>query len=310
MMDLTETLRSLQDTDVALGKLNGLVPEAGADTILAINLEALAKRRADLERRLGAHLRADQLDLVEYRIDAAGAEACPAIAVAQAVQRFQELTTAVFDAVRSSPKRLYQPSRDSVELSTMGVASARAGAVMMVSLSVPNDRLLAIQSDLDVSFELVFALLRVRSQGELLPLQSRVGVAALTRALAWADNSIAFGLTTFISWQKNAAVSESIEISPDEATALHAAIESTTLERVDDFEQECELLSLNNASSTFLLITAAGDEITGLLASEFPRGPWPIHARYLATLTRRLRVRCSTGEETVRWTLGALAPLG
>src|SRR4051794_34354723 len=104
MSELVSTLDSLHDTDVVLAKLNKLAQTSEQDTALRINLETLAKRRRDLERRLGAQLRADQLDLVEYRIEAAGGETCPAIAVARAIQSFQEMTTSVFDAVRTSPK--------------------------------------------------------------------------------------------------------------------------------------------------------------------------------------------------------------
>jgi hypothetical protein len=307
MTDLADTLDSLHDTDVIVRKLNDLAQDSTQDAVDRVNLEALAKRRGDLERQLGALLRADQLDLVEYRIEVASGDACPAVAVAQALLRFQEMTTCIFDALRTAPKRLYRPSPENVELSTMMVAGARVGSVM-ISLSVPNERLIAIQSDLDVAFELVFALLRVRSQNQLISVQARTGTAALSRAYAWAQNSVEHGLTTLISWQKNSAVSEAIAISKDDALLLQKTIEDTVLERTDDVERECELLSLDNASSSFVLRMPTGEELAGLLANSFPRGAWAIHARYLAALSRRLRVRCSTGEETARWTLNALTP--
>jgi hypothetical protein len=305
MIDLRDTLDSLHDTDVIVAKLNNLSENLAQDKILRINLEALVKRRHDLERRLGAQLRSDQLDLIEYRIEAASGDSCAAIAIARALQRFQEVTTCVFDAVRTAPKRIYQPSRENAELSMMTLAGARVGSVMM-SLSIPNERLIAIQSDLDVAFELVFEVLRARSQNRLVQVQARTGIAALARAHAWAQNNVEYGLATFISWQKSMAVSESVAISQNDALLLQKTIENTALERIDDFEEECELLGLNNASSSFVLRMATGDELAGLLGNQFPRGTWTIHARYVAALTRRLRVRCSTGEETALWTLNGL----
>jgi hypothetical protein len=308
MNELVSTLDSLHDTDVVVAKLNKLVQASDQDAALRTNLEALAKRRRDLERRLGAQLRDDQLDLIEYRIEAASGEICPALAVARAIQHFQEMTTTVFDAVRASPKRTYQPSQENIELSTLHLAGARVGSVTM-SLAIPNERLLAIQSDLDLTFELVFELLRLRNREGAVKLQRRTGIAALSRALAWAQNSVEHGLTTFVSWQKSEAVSESAAISPNEALILQTTIETTAIERIDDVEQECELVSLNGVSSSFVLRAANGEELAGRVGNGFPRGPWTIHEHYAAALTRRLSIRCSTGEETAQWTLNSLTPL-
>ncbi len=307
MTDLTETLDSLHDTDVVMAKLTDLRHGAPPDAVDRVNLDALAKRRRDLERRLGAQLRAEQLDLIEYRIEAAAGDFCPSTAVAQALLSFQEMTSCAFDAVRTAPKRLYQPSRENIELSTLLVAGARVGS-LMVSLSVPNERLIAIDSELDTAFQLVFELLRIRTQSQLISAEARAGTAALTLVHRWARNSVEHGLTTLISRQKSAAVAESLAISPGDALLLQETIAHTVLEQTDEIDEEGELLALDNASSSFVLKTAAGSERAGQLGNRFPRGAWTIYARYRASLTRLTRVRCVTGEESVHWTLNALTP--
>jgi hypothetical protein len=179
----------------------------------------------------------------------------------------------------------------------------------MMSLSLPNQRLIAIESDLDIAFELVFSLLRIRTSSQLISVQARTGTAALSLAYGWACNSVEYGLTTFISWQKNAAISESIAILPGDAQLLRRTIEDTPIEHTDELTEECELLSLDNASSSFVLRTTAGEERAGQLANRFPRGARAIYARYMAQLTRMIRVRSATGEEAVRWTLNELTPI-
>jgi hypothetical protein len=289
-------------------RLTGIRQGGAGDTVDRINLDALAKRRRDLERRLGAQLRAEQLDLVEYRIESATSTFCPAAAVAEALLRFQEMTSCVFDAVRTAPKRLYQPSKENIELSTLHLAGARVGSLMM-SLSIPNERLIAIESDLDVTFQLVFALLRLRTPSQLASVQAQTGTAGLTRAYAWAQNSVDYGLTTLISWQKTAALSESVAISPGDAQLLLATIGDTVLERTDEIEEEVTLLNLDNSSASFVLRTAFGEERAGQLGDHFPRGAWSIYGRYVAGLTRMIRVHSATGDEAVRWTLDELRPI-
>jgi len=308
MSELTETLDSLHDTDVVTTRLTELRQGGTQDAVDQVNLDALAKRRRDLERRLGAQLRADQLDLIEYKIETGAGAFCPSTAVARALLAFQDMTSCAFDAVRTAPKRLYQPSRENLELSTFLLAGARVGSLTM-SLSVPNERLIAIESDLDIALQLVFSVLRIRTSSQLTSVQARTGTAALTLAYGWARNSVEYGLTTFISWQKSAAISEAIAILPDDALLLRQTIEDTSLERTDEIKEECELLSLDNASSSFVLRTTTGEERAGQLANRFPRGAWAIYARYAAQLSRMIRVRCATGEEAVRWTLNELTPI-
>jgi hypothetical protein len=308
MTDLTETLDSLHDTDVVAARLSELRKGPARDAIDRVNLDALAKRRRDLERQLGAQLRAEQLDLIEYRIESAAGGLCPANAAAHALLAFQDMISCAFDALRTAPKRLYQPSRENVELSTMLLAGARVGSLMM-SLTVPNERLIAIESDLDMAFKLVFSLLRIRTQSQLVSVQERAGTAGLTLAYAWARNSVEYGLTTLISLQKNSAIAESIAVSPGDAELLQQIIGETSLERIDELDEECELRGLDLGSSTFALRTLTGENRVGQIGATFPRGAWAIYARYIAALTRTISVRCATGEETVRWTLERLTPV-
>jgi hypothetical protein len=159
------------------------------------NAETIKKRRKDLERRLNYELRTEQADVVEYKIERIEVRNYPAKAIAASILTFQELVTSVFDAIRTTPKKTYKPSPASIELSAMDFAGARAGSVV-VAMSVHNDRLLAVKSELDQTFDLVISLLHARTDTELRELVNRVGVASISKAYNWADNSASYGLDT------------------------------------------------------------------------------------------------------------------
>src|SRR5262249_28512056 len=159
-----------------------------------------------------------------------------------------------------------------------------------------------------LAFDLVFAVLRLRSQNQLAEIQDRVSIAALSRVAAWAQNNVEHGLNSQISWQKTALLAESVSVAHADSVALQRVIETSYIEEAEEAALEAELLGINNTLATFMLRTANGQQISGLLANGFPRGVWPVHGRYMAALTRKARVSCSTGEETVRWMLNALTP--
>ena len=110
--------------------------------------------------------------------------------------------TAVFDALHTVPKQRYRPAPESLELSTFEFAGASVGSVI-VSLAVPNDRLLIGEFELDRTLGLVERTLSARESGDLKAIADEVGIAGITKAYAWAEVSVAYGLDTNISWGKS-----------------------------------------------------------------------------------------------------------
>jgi hypothetical protein len=109
----------------------------------------------------------------------------------------------------------------------MEFAGARAGSVV-VALSVHNDRLLAVKSELDQTFDLVISLLHARTDTELRELVNRVGVASISRAYNWAENSASYGLDTSIAWSKAIPHGEPVSITKQQAQTLKDAIDATS----------------------------------------------------------------------------------
>jgi hypothetical protein len=178
---LEQLLQQLQDTDVTASQLNQAIAAQPDNEIYRVNADAIQKRRSDLERRLNDELRSTQHDLVQYHVDRAGPERYPALAVARAIIGFQELVTAVFDAVRSVPKQRYA---ENIELSTLDFAMALPIGSVVVSMSIANERLIILQSELDQTFDTVFRILGTKESEGLRELASEVGIAAISKCLS------------------------------------------------------------------------------------------------------------------------------
>jgi hypothetical protein len=300
-------LDDLYETEEFATKLRTEVEAHPNDEFLRINAESLAKRRADLVRRVNNALHVEQQDVVGYSIKRR-LSGYPASAVAKSILTFQELLTAIFDALRSVPKARYRPSTENVELSTLDFAAARPGSVA-IALHIPNDRLLLAQTELDISFDKLFELMKVRRQSDFRELVPQIGVASITKAYAWAEVSSSFGIDTSIRWGKHLGELKTIEVAHEEAVAMRDAIAATSSEEVDDFTYDFLLEGIDPVASYFHAILSDGSSIKGETSPDFPRVEWTTRKHYKAELIRTVVLKFSTGETKETWTLKNLTPI-
>ena len=204
MNSIQRLLEQLQETDAAAVHLETLADSDPNNEFLSVNADAIRKRRTDLSRRLSAELRVTQSDLVRYHVERTDIDRYPISAIAEATVGFQAgLVTSVFDAIRTTPKRRYRPAAENVELSTLDFAMALPVGSVLISMSVENERLIAIKSELDEAFERVFEILKTTDSDGLRKLAGEVGVASIAKARDWAASAAQFGLNTRISVQKD-----------------------------------------------------------------------------------------------------------
>jgi hypothetical protein len=310
MSRVSDILDDLAEADTVANELRRLAEADPRDDIVTINLESVKRRRADLERELGTLLATRQLDLIRYRVELFDGSAPPAIAIARSIVLFQTLVTAAFDAIRSTPKRLYHPSHENVRLSSLSFARAPGGNAD-IHFTIPNDRLLLLASDLDEAFGIVFDLRSARAKTMFRNIATRAGIASVTAAHAWAENAAQYALTTTITWRKASDERRVISLFHSEALLFKTAIDAVSDETVEEVDRPCELLAIDDATGTFRIEVSGGETITGVLAEGFPRGgSWTTRHWYTAVLQRAMQVRYATGEETIRWSLRRLIPEG
>jgi hypothetical protein len=310
MNSIQHLLDQLRDTDAIYDQLERAVDDPN-DEIYRINADALKKRRADLERRLSTELRISQADLVHYHVQRTEVDHYPVIAIAKAISSFQEVVTSVFDAIRTTPKQRYRPAAENVALSTLGFSMALPVGSVVVSMSVENDRLLAVKSDLDIAFDRVFQLLRTEDPEELRVLAPIVGIASIAKAHDWAENAAGFGFDTRITLEKDFATETALAITKEEALTLKEAIEQKSEQTVTPEEVVGELVGIDVLRpTTYFHIAVDGRNIEGKLADTFPADKeWAVHILYRAKLLQVETIRYSTGEAKIDWLLADLIDL-
>lgn len=309
MSNLQRIIDALQETDAALEHVRRNADGLQGSLASRLNRASVEKRRTDLVRQIDHLLTVEQRDLVRYRISRDWSESYPAKAVAASIYAFQELVTAVFDALQNGPKRRYRPSSESVDNSTFEFAGAGAGSVI-ISLAAMNDRLLFGDSNLDRTLNFVEQTLSARTSEDLHRLAKEVGVAAISKAYAWADASSTHGLDTTIKWGKRFNDAQEISISREDANTIKGIIENRSEEEVFPETMAGTLLGFDGTKPYFHFKGFGDDglDISGTVQPSLSH-VWTTARPYRAELLRKTQLTYSTGEEKTEWVLVSLTEL-
>jgi len=299
-------LSGLRDTDATLAELKALAAESPDDPIIGLNIYAVTRRRAFLERRLNETLQRQQTDLLDYRFETHSGPRCSATGAYESIAAFQAILSETFSALPGSPGA--EPANLPNEAVTLAFAGA-SSAPLGVTLAFLNDRLLVMPSAAEAALEYAFAILTAQGASRIQALAGEIGVGPIAAARRWADVSTRHGFGVSLRWQKSGTVDRIVQIPAGRAAVLRDTIDEIRDEAIDMVACEGELLGLDHITGVFRLATDAGTVVAGRLAAGFAHEePVSLRGYYAATLSRTSTIDYATATRTERWELLALAP--
>jgi hypothetical protein len=307
MSKLQRLIDELNDTTRVSGLLSAEVKVNPDDEILRVNLSSVAKRQQDIAKRIDQHLAATQNSLIEYRIERTKKGFYPAKAVGEALEKFQDLLTSVYDALVHGPKKRFRPALDTLEKTTLNFAGATAGSIR-IALAAEDDRLLIGDTTMERALVLVEKTLSAQTTDDLSLLASEVGIASISKAYEWAKSAAAYDLQTEITWGKSIEPESKLVVGADDAARVTQLIAHKSEDSTSQHVLLCVLHGFDKQTSYFHIETL--DErvhIKGDVAGSVSQ----VHTTgkaYRATLIRTASVLYATGEDKERWTLQELAP--
>lgn len=294
-----------------LNDSNRLIAALEADThndFAQFNILSIRKRRDEIASEIDEALALSQQSILQYRIERPESKVYPAKAVGEALERFQDLLTAVYDALTSGPKKRFRPSTESVEKTTLNFAGATAGSVK-ITMSAEDDRRLLGDTDFERALILVEKTLSAQTMDDLSALADEVGIASISKAYEWASTALTYGLETEVSWGKQLSSERNFAIRQEEAVHIHELIAAKSDDMVAHFDMMGILHGFDKQASYFHFAPMDGeDHIKGDVADSI-QDRVMTGVAYAAVLSQITSTVFSTGEEKVRWTLEALAPL-
>jgi len=304
MSRLLRTIEKIQETQAAIYKIEGGLRHDQLDETVKLTLSSLQKMQRNLEAEFAQLSHAEFLDVCSYRfINELGN--CPSIAaLSSALSDFQTMFTVVVDAVRTGPKERASYNEEIAKLSSFSFGYTFAGSVGFV-MTMPNDRLLFGDSDLDQAIDFIFKISKAETSEQIASFARQVGVASIRKIYEWAKDHVGSSMSADIQWKRNNEVRSQLLIQTQELEQLIRTIDTTSEESIENITWNGKLVGFDTKTRTFHLEFEKGTEdIKGRLAEGFrARGEITIDTRYEAKIQKVTTIHYSTEKEDVRYYL-------
>ncbi len=155
LLDIRDKLR---DTHAAIARAEVELSVNRDDEGLGLMLESLVQRQRSLESAFLEAAYRDQVEVCSYRLIKEQDGNFPIAALGDTLKNFQTWLTTIFDAIRTGPKEKARPSADIIQQTTLDFGYGFAGSLGLV-FTIPNERLLIGESDLDHAIDAMFRML-------------------------------------------------------------------------------------------------------------------------------------------------------
>lgn len=170
MTKLLEIQEKLQDTTAAIVELERTAIEHPQSSDIGLIRRSLEKRQSVLLSELSVEADSVGIDVCTYRIFG-DRERQTLRALVQTLGDFQTMVSTVYDAVKSNiPKIRARISPEMIKETEFDFAYTFPGSVGVV-LTIPNQRLLGIESYLDETFSEIANMAQAKESSEVLSLR-------------------------------------------------------------------------------------------------------------------------------------------
>ena len=306
MTDLLDLRDKLQDTHSAWVQLERAAASDPDDIGLRLMSESLVNRQRDLEEAFAEAAHEEFLDLCVYRLIVDSRDSFSLSAFTGALGSFQSLVTTVYDSLKTGPKVRASFSPEIVQESTLSVGYTYPGSLGLV-LTMPNERLMFVESRLDQAVGIVFAMAKASSAADVAAYAQQAGVASVRKLYAWSQSHSEHAMSADIRWRRRGEDRASLLVQHQELKQLERTIEEAVEEKHEPVVVTGELTGLDVSVDRFRLKFPDADEIFGRLADSFDRTPrYTIHGMFEARMTKHSKVYYSTEREEETWELSEL----
>lgn len=307
MSMLGNVSRGLRETSAQIARIERDIAASPKERGLLINLSALEKRMRALELQFAELTKNDFLDVCEYKLIAHEQAEYQVSAVGSALFLFQQMVTTFFDAVKTGPKTRARISPDTASLASMNFAYSWDGSLGF-TMTVPNERLIAVSSDFDMAIERAFQVVNSQEAADIAVLAKEVGIASIRSAYAWAKQHAKNRLSADVRWKRGAEVRSHTVLSVEQLAKVADLIEKTSEETVERASFAGVLNGISLPKRQFWFTPVEGDAIQGKISESLAERlsvahPLPVPSNLHVSVTKRTRVHFSTEREEIDWEL-------
>lgn len=307
MSALRAVLDRLSDLEATVAQIEGASTVKNARAYQA-TLKSLERRRADLMLELEEVSAREFIEICDYRIIPEGPNSYAVSAVTGALRDFQELVTLLFGVEPSKPRQTAKVSASLAEKTRFDFGFSYAGSLGVV-LTVPNDRLIGIETDLDTAVREAFSLLSARTNDDIRDAATKFGPPIVRKLYSWSRTQRDYDLSSEVKWKRGSEIRNRVLVQSRESAEVCRIIENKSDTQEDPLNVVGTLVGFNVATRRFAFEVPDGEVINGTFADDFDASPRTVPQRYQARLTKKTVVRYAIEKDEVSWFLEKLEPV-
>jgi hypothetical protein len=308
MSALLEIRDKLRDTHEAVARLETALAENKEDAGLGLMLESLLQRQKSLESAFLDAAYRNQVEVCTYRL-IKEQDNFPVVALGDTLKGFQTWLTTIFDAIRTGPKEKIHPSAETVQQTTLDFGYVFAGSLGLV-FTIPNERLLVGETDLDQAIDAMFRMIHSQKQEELAYFAHVYGVSAIRRMYDWANTHARYAISAEIKWRRKEEIRKELLLQVPEAEHLCSLIDSASETEGEEITLIGQLVGGDTATNTFHLKFPDSPDIKGRISEAFSySGDLILDRNYSANLLVTKTIHYAMDREDVDYWLLGLNPI-
>jgi hypothetical protein len=303
MSRVLDLFSEMRETEAELRRLEEVVAQHPQYESLALDLLSMQKRQSRLQEEFEKITNEKQIDVVNYRLQPGSNERVSLRAVTSTLDRFQAAISTTFDAVKNGVKQRGRLAPGIAELTSFDFGYSFAGSVGIV-LTIPNDRLLLGESDLDRAVELFFAAASAQSRNQILEFAKSAGIPAVRRLYEWSEAHTINGVSADVQWRRKDEIRARVIVEPAALKRLEEVIKETSDITTEAVAVVGKLVGLDTALKSFHLEIPQTEDVKGDWSAEFVYSQdLALDEIYEANLLKKSIVYYAYEREDINWEL-------
>lgn len=302
MSDLASLLEKTRAAQAAVSRLENALASRPRDAALQINLQTQRRLAARFEQKFLESAKSSHIDICRYRIIPNISDEYPISAVAGSLEKFQELFTMVYGALRYKAQRMGQ---NLLQETTLEFGYTYSGSLGIVLVAQGGRDLFFTK--FEHTIDTVQELFEISSQDEVLDLAHQLGNPVVKRAYEWALENFRGDFSIDLTWEQADGKHKGGLISKPQIARIVDLIGLTSEEILDTVAPVGVLVGVNIRTRSFHFVIPDGESFRGSLGPNFPvSGTIEVGKRYRARILMRTVKKLATETEERRNTLLAL----
>lgn len=308
MSRLLEVQEQILQTNSAIVEIEDALLSNGGSFSLQATAASLLKRQRKLEDEFLEISNLRGVDVCSYRLLTTGPKASLET-LTSSLAAFQKLFSVVYEAIKNGRRETSRLSAESISATSFDFGYTFAGSVGVV-LTIPNERLILADTDLDHAIEMIFKMANCESSEEILEFAQGLGTAPIACMSTWANSHTDSAIGANITWHRGEDIRSSLQADLPVFERIRDIINATSDTEEEEFEVEGQLVGADIQSSRFHMILSDETDLKGKFENAIsPSQTVELPKRYKAFLRKTTVTIFSTNKKNAAHFLLRLEPL-